>query len=169
MAPYDSSWSVLGSPSEAGNDTIKRDSNCVMDARAQIARKLVAFAQDDCRKNSRDPATFYRKYRFSRCQLTNSVSGHSENRPGGMNRSDSLIIDRIESGSLDWRETMIVISSSNPTSPRSNIQRTVRESAIPLPATSGPPWSAGRIRVAVTSARPPPLINRSPLMAQRLL
>ncbi len=71
------------------------------------------------------------------------------------------------SGSLACRETKICRSSDRLSNPRSNIQCTVPERAIPLLMMSGPFASTGRICAAATSARPLPFINLSPLMAQR--
>jgi len=68
-----------------------------------------------------------------------------------------LIIASMLERSFTCRETMMPRSSSNPISPRSNIQCAVPDRAMPFWMLSGPPCSTGLICAASASARPPPL------------
>ena len=103
----------------------------------------------------------------SRCHLKKCGCGRSDMRRGASARPDLLIIDRTACGSFVCREINISKSSAKLISPRSNIQCAVPESAIPLLIISGPLASTERMCAAATSARPRPLMNFRPVMAQR--
>jgi hypothetical protein len=140
--------------------------------RPQIGKANTGLSQPslpDVRPAGQRPhvAPYHCLKQCSRCHLRKSGRGWSDMRRGASARPDLLIIDRTACGSFVCRETNISKSSAKLISPRSNIQCAVPERAIPLLMISGPLASTGRICAAATSARPLPLMNFRPVMAQR--